>query len=144
MSAAAQAFKNKYRYRATDAIVAFSIPSRIYRRNFNDEGYNFFVICKDNNDGDDELRNNKNYELCERQQFRFRQFQPIYNANDSDNHLRIVPFVAAGSIAGARMDFLYFATNFLDIFADINNVFKFTDRKSFNSIRTLNIYRKIS
>ncbi|AUV65347.1 hypothetical protein [Alphabaculovirus myunipunctae] len=146
MSTAALRFKRTYNYHnVDDKFVTFSLPSRIYRRNFGgdddvDKGINFFIVCRDH---DKDFDGNDKYKLCERQQFRFRQFRPIYSAQDSDNHLRIVPYVHT-NIGGARIDFLNFATNFLDCFADINNEFRYTDRRTYNTLRTLKIYRFVT
>ncbi|AAM95077.1 hypothetical protein [Mamestra configurata nucleopolyhedrovirus B] len=137
---AAQAFKRKYNYHCIDDdLVVFSVPTRIFRRCFGDRGFNTFVVCAD---GEDLMDEQKNYQLCDRQRFRFRQFRPIYSQSDSDNGLRIVPYV--NGVSCARMDFLHFVTNFLDVFAVINNEYKFSQRKTFNTIRTLKIYRKIA
>ncbi|ACI28865.1 agip84 [Agrotis ipsilon multiple nucleopolyhedrovirus] len=138
---AAETFKNRYNYhRIDDSIVVFSVPARVYRRCFGNNGFNTFVVCADEDDIVDK-NCSTNYELCERQRFRFRQFRPIHSQSDSDDGLRIVPYV--NGISYARLDFLHFVTNFLDCFADINNEFRFTERKTFNTIKTLKIYRKI-
>jgi hypothetical protein len=142
MSTLATSFKRTYNYHnLNNTLVVFSLPTRVYRRNFYDDdiSFNMFVVCQYDNDLLDTC---KKYQLCEQQRFRFRQFRPIYNEADSDNYLRIVPYV--NGLTGARMDFLHFATNFLDCFAVINNRFKFSDSKTFNCVRTLKIYRKIA
>jgi hypothetical protein len=136
----AETFKRKYNYYSIDdSIVVFSIPSRIYRRCFGDTGFNTFVVCADD---DDIIDDQKNYRLVERQRFRFRQFRPIYTKEDSDNGLRIVPYV--NGVGFAHMDFLHFVTNFLDSFANIDNKFRFSERKTYNTIKTLKIYHKIA
>lgn len=138
---AAETFKNRYNYHCIDnCIVVFSVPARVYRRRFGNTGFNTFVVCADEDDIID-TNCHASYKLCERERFRFRQFRPIYSQFDSDNGLRIVPYV--NGISYARLDFLHFVTNFLDCFADINNEFRFTERRTFNTIKTLKIYRKI-
>ncbi|AIZ48631.1 asb074 [Agrotis segetum nucleopolyhedrovirus B] len=141
-TAAAKTFKNHYNYHCiNNNIVVFSVPSRVYRRCFGgDSGFNTFVVCADE-DNIVDTNCSENYKLCERQRFRFRQFRPIYTEADSDNGLRIVPYV--NGISYARLDFLHFVTNFLDCFAEINNNFRYTERRTFNTIKTLKIYRKI-
>lgn len=132
-------FKRHYNYYCIDGcMVVFSVPMRIYRRCFGNSGFNLFVVCADD---DDVVDASTGYELCERQRFRFRQFRQILSEADSDNGLRIVPYV--NNVSYARLEFLQFVTNFLDCFADINNKFRFTARKTFNSTKWLKIYRKL-
>ncbi|WBB27294.1 hypothetical protein [Mythimna sequax nucleopolyhedrovirus] len=139
---AAQAFKRKYNYHCIDDnLVVFSVPTRIFRRCFGDRGLNMFVVCNDDDDDGNIMDEQKNYQLCDRQRFRFRQFRPIYSQNDSDNALRIVPYV--NNVSRAQMDFLHFVTNFLDSFASVNNNFRYTDRRTYNTIKILKIYRKL-
>ncbi|QAT90353.1 hypothetical protein KM622_gp067 [Spodoptera exempta nucleopolyhedrovirus] len=128
--------KTVYGYRCIDDnMVIFNVPTRF--------GRNQFIVVQEHHQDDDVLESCINYVLYEKQKFCFRQFAAIHNkSTDLYDNLRIVPYVN-DTVVGHRLDFLYFVTNFLHCFAVINNDFKYSDNRSYKSIKTMKIYKKI-
>ncbi|AIE47807.1 orf78-like protein [Peridroma alphabaculovirus] len=144
---AGQQFRRKYNYHNIgNALVVFSVPQRVFERRFGNTGFNMFVACADDDNTVEQTATvagtTPRYRLCERRTFNFRQFAPIRSRQDSDNHLRIVPYTTDAD--ADTLKFLHFAANFLDCFAEINNDFKYSAARTFNSFRIIKIYQKVS
>ncbi|AXU41671.1 ORF73 [Spodoptera eridania nucleopolyhedrovirus] len=138
MSSTGVAFKKFYKFNYVDKdLVVFSIPEPMYRRHFGHlGGYNRFAVAAQHVKTADR---STSYELYGVVWYKFFQRGTIYSDRDSDEYLRARP----SSAAPYKRPILYFVANLLDTFADIDNDFVYSNRKSFISAKRLKIYRKI-